>query len=279
MILYDGPSLIDGTPIFVAAAEDENPKTGRMLFTYILRQDRPPQVAAYDGSDSAICGDCKFRAAQVPTFRMEETDYPPGFRNAWETPNTETRRCYVRLSPEEGADEAIPPSEIWRKWRVGEFQGPYGHVQGDWETDSMMKRYRGPLPIRIASYGDPAAVPLRVWAELVRYSKHWTGYTHLWKTCDPELKRYAMASVDTIEERDEAQALGWRTFLVVPEGSLLFLGDILCPATDPHVRSRQLERGRPPVTCSTCMLCRGTSAAAPSIYEIVHGKNKEKFTW
>ena len=46
MILYEGPSLIDDTPIVVIAIEDSNPKTGRMLFTWILRQDRAPEVAA-----------------------------------------------------------------------------------------------------------------------------------------------------------------------------------------------------------------------------------------
>lgn len=113
MILYEGPSLLDpAVPIVVIATEDSNPKTGRMLYTWILRQDRPPEVAAYDGSDDAICGDCKFRA------RFPST---PG-QGFGVIGAMQTRTCYVRLSPAEGADEALPPSEVWRAWKAGEFK-------------------------------------------------------------------------------------------------------------------------------------------------------------
>jgi hypothetical protein len=424
MLLYEGPSLLDGTPIVVIATEDSNPKTGKMLFTWILRQDRPPEVAAYDGSDDAICGDCKFRAL-----------YPiPQGQAGDQRKAQQSRTCYVRLSHEEGADEAMPPSEVWRKWKAGEFQDAATawndeRLVGVWDCFDGHMQYRGPLPVRIGSYGDPAAVPTRVWAELVRYKKHWTGYSHFYKprkctacaqesqtkvtcidggtvstdnlqdvgsgmgrergqdtdscgikankptptgshgsgspesgqgssgtpvttravstqdtyeaehksiTCgtalikdgtgrdsrgtihgekvgtlpgegtlpetnrdnscarcngtgyewapDPDLKRYCMASVDTPEERDEAEALGWRTFTVVPEDDAKSAGvgapydenfwrwnDILCPATDPHPKRN--------ATCATCLLCRGTSANAPSIWEVVHSKNASNHQW
>jgi len=312
MILYEGPSLLDGAPIVVIATEDENPKTGRMLYTWIFRQDRPPEVAAYDGSDDAICGDCKFRAA-VSARNPSETIWPELDRREWEK-SKKSRTCYVRLSPAEGADEALPPSEVWRAWKAGEFNeftimqtwykgGETTWTLKDWEADDEQNwRYTGPLPVRIGSYGDPAAVPTRVWAELVRYQKHWTGYTHMWKPkmcsvckgegerrstiflgfcgkcdgvgkidrCDPDLKTYCMASVDTPEERAEAQALGWRTFMVVPfyedHGTINQIHgrhEILCPATDPHPKRN--------ATCATCLLCRGTSASAPSIWGSVAG--------
>ena len=307
MILYEGPSLLDpSVDIVVIATEDSNPKTGRMLYTWILRQDRAPEVAAYDGSDDAICGDCKFRAVV----------HGPNPNNPhvtqWST--SASRTCYVRLSPAEGADEALPPSEVWRKWKAGDFDNvtvmqTYYEGKTTWRVPEWTNpyddvwNYTGPLPVRIGSYGDPAAVPTRVWAELLRHVTHWTGYTHMWrpKWCgdcaegrtvsdcrncwkpDLELRRYCMASVDTPEEREEAQALGWRTFFVVPEFQKdmgettrfkfppIAAKDILCPATDPHPKRN--------ATCSTCLLCRGTSAPAPSIWEVAHGKNKENHTW
>jgi len=296
MILYEGPSLLDSSvEVVVIATEDSNPKTGRMLFTWILRQDRPPEVAAYDGSDDAICGDCKFRA------QLDSRGWDPEWDASVQAPPfmQKSRTCYVRLSPAEGADETMPPSEVWRAWKAGKFYGGPQIVSGmrDPNTDECIWeqvlegntywQYRGPLPVRIGSYGDPAAVPTRVWAALVRYAKHWTGYTHFCRTCDPDLKRYCMASVDTPEERAEAQALGWRTFMVVPENrkEVMWNGtaraetvdmtvggtDILCPATDPHPKRN--------ATCSTCLLCRGTSAPAPSIWEISHGKNASNHTW
>lgn len=341
MILYEGRSLLEpDVDIFVVAVEDKNPKTGRMLMTYILRQDRPPEVAAYDGSDDAICGDCKFRSA-IPSAYRE----PDG---GWIVSDEAraSRTCYVRLSPAEGADEAMPPSEVWRKWKKNPIREPGGQQSlkrptkdriplfKKWDTkewippppigsplDHQGPCYIGPLPVRIGSYGDPAAVPTRVWAELVRYAKNWTGYTHFaipkecdqckgsgsysyfmgnsWSPepcgrckgtgkidrCDPDLKRYCMASVDTPEEREEAQGLGWRTFSVTPHLALqidmekIETEDILCPATNQHITSKRIGKGLAPVTCSNCMLCRGTSAPAPSIWEVAHGTNKENHTW
>lgn len=312
MILYEGPSLLDPeVPIVVIAIEDENPKTGRMLFTWILRQDRAPEVAAYDGSDDAICGDCKFRA-QIGTARklaatrkmMDKTKEPESFAEELSFESLARREeelyddakrertCYVRLSPAEGADEALPPSEVWRAWKGGGFREVEACENYVPDETGEFWRYFGPLPVRIGSYGDPAAVPTRVWAELVRYQKHWTGYTHLWQSkdrhddgiirADPDLKKYCMASVDTPEEREAAHELGWRTFMVVPEERAPHIPevqealygarrDILCPATDPHPKRN--------ATCSTCLLCRGTSAPAPSIWEIAHGTNKENHTW
>ena len=188
MILYEGPSLLDPeVDIVVIATEDSNPKTGRMLYTWILRQDRAPEVAAYDGSDDAICGDCKFRTQLVEKqFEQREHDPKlpmpqPKWAQMWEP---STRTCYVRLSPAEGADEALPPSEVWRAWKAGEWDDPWGKGLGQWSLaglDPDTWNYIGPLPVRIGSYGDPAAVPTRVWAELLRYVTHWTGYSHFWK--------------------------------------------------------------------------------------------------
>jgi hypothetical protein len=104
MILYEGPSLLEpSVAIVVVATEDSNPKTGRMLFTWILRQDRPPEVAAYDGSDDAICGNCIWRGL---------------------TP--EERGCYVRLTSDGSdgnppADEKFSPADVWRKWKKGDY--------------------------------------------------------------------------------------------------------------------------------------------------------------
>jgi hypothetical protein len=227
MPLYEGPSLLNGKPIFAIATPDSNPKTGQMLYTYILLQEKPPDVAAYDGSDEAVCGDCVFRGPL-------------------------NRKCYVRLSHEEGADEKLPPSEVWKKWKAGKFGNSLSNTEH--------------LPVRIGSYGDPAAVPTEVWSALLAGKKHWTGYTHMWRSCDQSLQEYCMASVDNVGERNEAQGMGWRTFLVVPLGHADPENDILCPATDPHPKRN--------ASCATCLLCKGSSSPAPSIWEIAHGRNR-----
>src|SRR5687767_8863532 len=62
IILYDGPSQLNGTPIVVVAgASTSNRKTGPMVQIWILTRDVDPIAAVKSGADSAICGDCKFR--------------------------------------------------------------------------------------------------------------------------------------------------------------------------------------------------------------------------
>ena len=65
LILFDGPSMIDGEPIVVIATgfkrSSANPKTGDMLQTWILRRDVAPFAAIHNGADASICGDCPLR--------------------------------------------------------------------------------------------------------------------------------------------------------------------------------------------------------------------------
>src|SRR5262249_20712580 len=51
--------------------------------------------------------------------------------------------------------------------------------------------------LRLGSYGDPAAVPFRVWSTLAAGARAHVGYTHQWRTCDQRLRRLCMASVET----------------------------------------------------------------------------------
>ena len=66
-IIYQGPSLLDGSPIVVIAlAKSSNKKTGDMVQTYIIRSDMDPLKASKYGYDYAICGDCKHRGEADP---------------------------------------------------------------------------------------------------------------------------------------------------------------------------------------------------------------------
>ena len=65
VVLYNGPSLIDGAPIIAIACRiteaSENSKTGAMIQTFILRRDIAPHLALKTGADSSVCGDCPLR--------------------------------------------------------------------------------------------------------------------------------------------------------------------------------------------------------------------------
>jgi hypothetical protein len=80
-------------------------------------------------------------------------------------------------------------------------------------TEEHLKLFEN-RTLRLGSYGDPAAMPIEVWRRYCIISSGYTGYTHHWQTCDQEFRYLCMASVDTIEEKEQAQAMGWRTFRV-----------------------------------------------------------------
>lgn len=58
--------MLTGEPIVAVATgfvtKSNNPKTGEMIQTWVLRSDRNPMAAVADGSDAAICGDCPLRS-------------------------------------------------------------------------------------------------------------------------------------------------------------------------------------------------------------------------
>lgn len=66
VILWEGPSLIDGAPIAVIATgigsrKSANTKTGGMVQVHILRTDVEPHVAQRTGDDQSVCGRCPMR--------------------------------------------------------------------------------------------------------------------------------------------------------------------------------------------------------------------------
>lgn len=118
------------------------------------------------------------------------------------------------------------------------------------------------LHIRLGAYGDPAALPCEVWRVVLERAAGWTGYTHQWRTCDPRLKRFLMASVDTEHEMIAAHLGGWRTFRVRSHDQALMADEVICPAS---------AEGDHRATCDTCELCRGQANPARSVVIMAHG--------
>ena len=226
-VVYSGPSALDGSPVVVVATlRSANRKTGRMIQTWILRADVAPTDAVRSGADASICGACPHR----------------GDRAAGKP-----RTCYVNVGQ--------APGSVWRAYQRGRYA--VGTL-----ADAMAAAPG--VPVRIGSYGDPAAVPPEVWSP-VRSAPRWTGYTHQWRLpAAAALRDLVMASCDSPAEAIEAARAGWRAFLVRPadaETSADLGRAILCPS----------DRG---VECARCGLCAGASprtAAAPHIWIPAHG--------
>lgn len=62
MIIYQGPSVLDGAPIVaIATMKTSNRKTGAMAQIWILRADTEPHHAVKTGADVSVCGNCPHR--------------------------------------------------------------------------------------------------------------------------------------------------------------------------------------------------------------------------
>lgn len=160
-----------------------------------------------------------------------------------------TRTCYVTVFQ--------APQSVYRAYRRGNYR------------PLNLASIRG-RSLRLGAYGDPAAIPTHVWQMLLTGASTWTGYTHQWRTCDPQLRQLIMASVDSEDERIVAGALGWRTFRVRPSVDDPFdhSTEVVCPAS---------EEANYLTDCASCGLCRGLANPAKSVVIAAHGQRKRLF--
>lgn len=121
MIVYDGPSMIDGKPIVVALTgvkrKSANPKTGDMVQAWIIRKDIHPVEAVEKGEDRAICGDCPARGTYC-------------YVNVGQAPAAVFKALgkYERLSVEDAAVKLTG-----RKVRLGAYGDPAAVPIGVWD--------------------------------------------------------------------------------------------------------------------------------------------------
>jgi hypothetical protein len=200
IVIYRGPSEIDGAPVFVVATglkiASSNPKLGyHLLQTWILREDMSPPEAVATGADFSICGTCALRGVAQDR-------------------RVKNRKCYVPTY--------YAPYAIWKCYRNSD-EVPINQIR-------ELFAGRG---VRLGAYGDPAAVISAVWQEVTAEAAFWTGYTHQWRTCDPIFARWCMASCENLDDRQFAKELGYRTFRITEIDAR---GDrqhqeVVCPAS------------------------------------------------
>lgn len=154
------------------------------------------------------------------------------------------RSCYVNIGQ--------APFSVYKSYKAGNIaQLDLAEVAG--------------RPIRIGSYGDPAAVPFEVWERLLKASGTWhLGYTRQWSKF-PEFANMLMASCMTPAEMSKARDMGFRAFTSMPSDfSGNVTGAIECRATAKKI------------TCENCRLCSG-KAKLPSIWIASHGSAAKAF--
>jgi hypothetical protein len=231
VILYEGPSALDGKPVVVIATglkgKSRNEKTGAMVQTWIMRTDIAPHDAAQTGDDASVCGDCPHRGTVVDGKNVG-------------------RSCYVTLFQ--------APLSVWKTYK----RGGYPKVTAFEAADLFAGRM-----VRLGSYGDPVAAPFAMWKLATSKAAGWTGYTHQWRTADVRFAALCMASADTPEEGQAAREAGWRTFRVRVEGQAVAPREFICPA------SKEAGYKTDCASCKACMGTDAKAKASPVI--IAHG--------
>jgi len=237
MIIYEGPSLLDGEPIIVVVTgykkSSSNAKTGDMLQTWILLRDVDPRVANKTGADYSICGNCRHRGIA---------------HTALDKVLAAKRTCFVIIFQ--------APLNVWKTYQ----KGGYDHAK---EHDEIAALGESRM-VRLGSYGDPAAVPAYVWDSLLSKASGHTGYSHQQNIPTSSFDAsMVMVSADTLQEAEQAWAKKQRTFRVIKTLDELVKGkEISCPASK--------EEGYR-TNCSNCGLCAGATVAAKSIAIVAHG--------
>ena len=190
MIIYEGPSVLDGAPIVAILTgldtQSDNDKTGAMLQLWIMRSDIAPHYAVTTGQDSSVCGSCVHRRGQGGD-------------------------CYV-----------IPfqaPLAVWNAY----MRGNYPTMDTD-ELHGLQIRfgaYGDPAAIPF-----DALLPVLEVCDLDGS----TGYTHqAWhKNFDPRVALFCQVSVDSPAQAKKAHASGFKTFRVAGNANLRFDNEIEC---------------------------------------------------
>ena len=199
-IIYQGPSLIDGQPIFVVALSgSKNTKTGSMVQTYIMRSDIDPRDASKTGADFSICGGCPHRGHATSD---------PAKKQATE------RTCYVLLGQ--------GPRLVFQGFKAGAYP----------VSDDLENLGSGRM-IRLGSYGDPAAVPSHIWSRLLDQAEGHTAYSHQSDQTGADFRSdMFMASADKLSDAMAYWSANIRTFRVISNVNETQPNEILCPASE-----------------------------------------------
>lgn len=150
--------------------------------------------------------------------------------------------------------------------------GSYREWQDD-DIDLFRNRF-----IRVGSYGDPAAVPYKIWENICSVAKGFTGYTHQWhnRKTDKRLKNICMASVDSIigynKEYMKAKAKGWRTFRVFADDKD---ADVYQQRTETEIVCPASKEAGVLTNCEKCNLCCGLSKTNAKDVIINHHADSE----
>ena len=255
-IFYETDSIVA-----IITYKTSNSKTGDEYQTWFIDKNNPPTIAIDTGTDSLICGDCKHRG-RVVSLSMAELI-------AETLPTPKKKALLKRIADKKS--KGLTSINIDRKCYVKVFQAPLSvyktYKNNGYEkiTIKQLSKKMKYKTIRIGSYGEGTLVSIEDWKQILKNSIGHTGYTHQWHNpLMNEFKSILMASVDTEEEKRQANELGFRTFRTRKENEPLLSDEISC------LSDKKYRKDKPLIPCVDCLLCCGNSRKKKNISVIVH---------
>ena len=229
MILYEDPDKV-----LLLIRSTANTKTGPIPQLWGFVPNISPRDAVNSGMDTNICLDCAHR----------KDSHGPA----------DTTRCYTHKGQTLSALAGIVKKHARGGYRTArDGQDIVDFLRGE--------KVQGARAIRSMAYGDMAAFPPSVWAEIDVARKlagiGVRGYTQQWRKAQ-HLRGTHMASVTNAFQAAEAESLGWRTFWSV-RGKDAPEGRVQCPAS----------KEKTITTCNNCRMCDG-SFKAPGVWIYEH---------
>lgn len=191
IILYEGKSQLDGSPIVVIATMNtKNAKTGDMIQTWIMRSDIDPLEAKNTKQDSSVCGSCPHRHSLGGGCYVTLHHAPLTVWRAYH------RGIYARIT-----DEGIGDYLAGRFIRLGSYGDPAAVPTFIWEyVTGLCSGWTG-------------------------YT-HQLGH----KNFDKDILRFCMVSADTPKSALKRTREGYRTFRVKTPEAPLLENEVPCPA-------------------------------------------------
>ena len=226
LILWEGPSRLNKEEIVVVGIlESANVKTGNLIQTFIMPKNVDPITAINSGYDECVCGSCLLKGRIIESYRGNYL----GIHH--KTTKNIGRVCYVRV------DWVV--NQAWNKYKSG------GYPKYNYHQHSKLFKGR---KIRLGAYGDPLAVPLKIWQRYLKLCNGHTGYSKQWPNYrNNHYKNYVQASVFNEQEKIFANKVGFHTFRIKNKNDKNSLpGEITCPAS---INEK--------ITCEKCMQCSG----------------------
>lgn len=190
VILFEGPSKLDGQPIVaIATFASNNAKTGNMIQTWILRADHKPTQAANLGLDGSVCGSCPHRRSLGGA-------------------------CYVNLGQ--------GPRAVYESYKKGNYPQLTASLMHLFEGRKVrLGSYGDPAAV---SYRTWKAI-----TDVADGHTGYTHQAHT-RAFDKRLLELVMVSADTPKQAAKIQAAGNRTFRVKTPEAPLLAGEVECLA-------------------------------------------------